>query len=117
MAKISIKYVLPTSIWKFVWRISRYFAFWGEFRGISWKYLNFAGPRLREISEALEKVSFPVIEAILSLKQSIFWNVGRTADFVDWNIQRDWYIGSRNLIFLKNRFFWQSLTYTTEIYE
>ena len=26
--------------------------FW-EFRGISRKYLNFAGPRLREISEAL----------------------------------------------------------------
>ena len=33
MAKISIKYVLPTSIWKYFWRISRYFAFLGEFRG------------------------------------------------------------------------------------
>ena len=33
--------------------ISRYFAFWGEFLGISRKYLNFAGPRPREISEAL----------------------------------------------------------------
>ena len=53
MAKISIKYVLPTSIWKYFWRISRYFAFLGEFRGISWKYLNFMGPRPREISEAL----------------------------------------------------------------
>ena len=53
MAKISIKYVLPTSIWKYFWRISRYFAFLGEFRGISRKYLNFAGPRPREISEAL----------------------------------------------------------------
>ena len=29
------------------------FAFFWEFRGISRKYLNFAGPRLREISEAL----------------------------------------------------------------
>ena len=38
---------------KYFWRISRYFAFFGEFRGISRKYLNFAGPRPREISEAL----------------------------------------------------------------
>ena len=53
MAKISIKYVLPTSIWKYFRRISRYFAFFWEFRGISRKYLNFAGPRPREISEAL----------------------------------------------------------------
>ena len=30
------------------------FAFFGEFRGISRKYLNFAGPRPREISEALQ---------------------------------------------------------------
>ena len=29
------------------------FRVFGEFRGISWKYLNFTGPRLREISEAL----------------------------------------------------------------
>ena len=48
-AKISIKYVLPTCIWKYFWRISRYFVF----LGISRKYLNFAGPRPREISEAL----------------------------------------------------------------
>ena len=27
----------------------------GEFRGISRKHLNFAGPRLREISEALHR--------------------------------------------------------------
>ena len=53
IAKISIKYVLPTCIWKYFWRISRYFAFFWEFRGISRKYLNFAGPRPREISEAL----------------------------------------------------------------
>ena len=52
-AKIRIKYVLPTCIWKYFWRISRYFAFFWEFRGISRKYLNFAGPRPREISEAL----------------------------------------------------------------
>ena len=32
-----------------------YFAFFLEFRRISWKYLNFAGLRLREISEALNK--------------------------------------------------------------
>ena len=55
MGKISIKYVLPTSIWKYFWWISRYFAFWGEFRGILRKYLNYAGPRPREISEALIK--------------------------------------------------------------
>ena len=54
MAKISIKYVLPTSIWKYFRRISRYFAFFWEFRRISRKYLNFAGPRPREISEALK---------------------------------------------------------------
>ena len=53
IAKISIKYVLPTCIWKYFWRISRYFVFFWEFRGISRKYLNFAGPRLRKISEAL----------------------------------------------------------------
>ena len=53
IAKISIKYVLPTCIWKYFWRISRYFAFFWEFRGISRKYQNFAGPRPREISEAL----------------------------------------------------------------
>ena len=53
IAKISIKYVLPTCIWKYFWRISRYFVFFWEFRRISRKYLNFAGPQLREISEAL----------------------------------------------------------------
>ena len=58
IAKISIKYVLPTCIWKYFWWISRYFAFFGEFRGISQKYLNFAGPRPREIPEAL---NMPII--------------------------------------------------------
>ena len=43
IAKISIKYVLPTCIWKYFWRILRYFTFFG----------NFAGPQPREISEAL----------------------------------------------------------------
>ena len=33
IAKISIKYVLPICIWKYFWRISRYFAFFWEFRG------------------------------------------------------------------------------------
>ena len=33
--------------------ISHYFAFWGEFRGILRKYLYFASPRPREVSEAL----------------------------------------------------------------
>ena len=33
IAKISIKYVLPTCIWKYFWRISRYFAEIPEFRG------------------------------------------------------------------------------------
>ena len=56
IAKKSIKYVLPTSIWKYFRPISRYFAFFWEFRGISRKYLNFAGPRPREISEALHNV-------------------------------------------------------------
>ena len=53
IAKISIKYVLPTRIWKYFWWNSQYFALFGEFRGISRKCLNFAGPRPREISEAL----------------------------------------------------------------
>ena len=56
IAKISIKYVLPTCIWKHFRRISWYFAFFGEFCGILRKYLNFAGPRPREISEALLRV-------------------------------------------------------------
>ena len=50
IAKISIKYVLPTSIWKYFWRN---FAVFRIFGGISRKYLNFAGPRPRKISEAL----------------------------------------------------------------
>ena len=58
MAKISIKYVLPTSIWKYFWQISWYFAFWGEFCGISRKYLNFADPRLLEISETPDPGDF-----------------------------------------------------------
>ena len=53
IAKISIKYVLPTCIWKYFWWNSRYFALFGEFCGISRKCLNFAGPQPREISEAL----------------------------------------------------------------
>ena len=57
IAKISIKYVLPTCIWIYFWRISRYFAFLGEFRGILRKYLNIAGPRPRKISEALTIIS------------------------------------------------------------
>ena len=36
IAKISVKYVLPTCIWKYFWRISGYFAFLGEFRGNTW---------------------------------------------------------------------------------
>ena len=58
MAKISIKYVLPTSIWKYLWQILRYFTFLGEFRGILGKYLNFAGPRPCKISEALLSLLF-----------------------------------------------------------
>ena len=59
IAKISIKYVLPTCIWTYFWRISRYFAFFWELREISRKYLNFAGPRPRELSEALRLVAHP----------------------------------------------------------
>ena len=33
------------------------FRVFGEFRGISWKCLNFTGPRPREISEALALVA------------------------------------------------------------
>ena len=33
IAKISMKYVLPTCIWKYLWRISRDFAEKPEFRG------------------------------------------------------------------------------------
>ena len=62
-------------------------------------------------------MSIPVIEAILSLKQSIFWNVGRIADFMDWNIQHEAGTRVQEFIFLKNRFFRQSLTYRAEIYE
>ena len=65
IAKISIKYVLPACIWKYFWQISRYFAFFGQFRGIARKYLNFAGPRPREISETLYKAEYVVVKAIL----------------------------------------------------
>ena len=37
----------------------------------------------------VEKVSCPIIEPVSCLMQSIFWNVGRISDFVDWNVQRD----------------------------
>ena len=37
----------------------------------------------------VKKVSFPIIEPVSCLKQSIFWNVGRISDFMDWNVQRD----------------------------
>ena len=43
IAKISIKYVL----------LNVFGNIFGRFRGISRKYLNFEGPRPREISEAL----------------------------------------------------------------
>ena len=82
----------------------------------------------------VEKMSFPVIEPVSCLKQSIFWNVGRISDFVDWTVYIlkcwthlwvcgltrttwRWYTGSRTLIFLQNGFFSQSLTYTPGIYE
>ena len=71
IAKISIKYVLPTCIWKYFWRISRYFTFFGEFRGISRKYLNFAGLRPREISEALYKTKWLLSYLVSMLKE---WN-------------------------------------------
>ena len=51
MAKISIKYVLR----QVFGNILADLAVFRVFGGISWKYLNFAGPRLREISEALLK--------------------------------------------------------------
>ena len=62
IAKISMKYVLLTCIWKNFWRISRYFASFWEFHGISWKYLNFAGQRPREISETLPLISTPTFQ-------------------------------------------------------
>ena len=68
IAKISIKYVLPTCIWKYFWQISRYFAFFGEFRGISLKYLKFAGPRPREISEALSMFFVGIVSLVLQQK-------------------------------------------------
>lgn len=37
----------------------------------------------------VRKVSIPIIEAILPLKQFTFWNVGCISEFVDWNVQRD----------------------------
>ena len=52
------------------WWISRYFAFFGEFRGISRKYLNFAGPRPREISEALLSYSFHISSLLGSYASS-----------------------------------------------
>ena len=47
--------------------------FLGEFRGISRKHLNFAGPRSRELSEALYIVQMFIIELrnwIIPLKLS-----------------------------------------------
>ena len=42
------------------------FRVFGEFRGISRKYLNFAGPRPREISEALIKREWTVFKSVHS---------------------------------------------------
>ena len=54
IAKIGIKYVLPTIVFGNISGGFRgIFSFLGEFRGISRKDLNFAGPRPREISQAL----------------------------------------------------------------
>ena len=55
-AKITFKYVVPICIWKDFWQISRDFACFCEFRGISRIYLKFASPQPREISEALSCV-------------------------------------------------------------
>ena len=71
IAKISIKYVLPTCIWKYFWRIWRYFAFFCEFRGISRKYLNFAAPRLREISEALTNLGINYVLNLTHLVRTL----------------------------------------------
>ena len=67
MAKISIKHVLLTCTWKYFWWISR-------------KYLNFAGPRQCEISEALfSKITLMIIqeneinEQFLTLKHQKIW--------------------------------------------
>ena len=71
IAKISIKYVLPTCIRKYFWRISWYFAFFG---GIS---RNFAGLRPREISEApiLETSSVVSgVRASCNIKQVSFFS-------------------------------------------
>ena len=43
--------------------------FW-EFRGISWKYLNFAGPQSREISEALFKAKWIQIASLFKMLNS-----------------------------------------------
>ena len=76
IAKISIKCVLPTCIWKYFWRISRYFVFFGEFRGISWKYLNFTGPRPRELSEALKSLNWDrQLIIINSFNQIAIWRI------------------------------------------
>ena len=42
----------------------------GEFRWISWKYLTFAGPRPREISEAL--ITIETIEILLTLEDELW---------------------------------------------
>ena len=74
--------------------------------------------KLKFCGLTVEKVSIPIIEPVSSLKQSIFWNVGRMSDFVDWKRTAwRWYTGSRKLIFLWNGFFSQSLTYTSEVFE
>ena len=45
------------------------FAFLGEFRRILRKYLNFAGPRPREISEALSYRGVHIVESKKRLKK------------------------------------------------
>ena len=64
IAKISMKYVLPTCIWKYLWRISRHLRFFLEFCGILQKNLNFTGPQPREISEALQRVNMVLFHSI-----------------------------------------------------
>ena len=59
----------------------------------SQKFASFSaslrGMKLKLSELTVEKVNIPIIKPISSLKQSIFWNVGRISDFVDWNVQRD----------------------------
>ena len=79
----------------------------GGFRGISRKYLNFAGPRPCEISEAL-LIIIKTYKVIPGIKRPHFndlfsffnWETRNSSQLVDWTVIEEWKYGGHFFIFI-----------------